>query len=48
MRSYWAEQGGRRRRLYQITAEGATALRELRAEWNRFSAGVQAVVGELA
>jgi PadR family transcriptional regulator, regulatory protein PadR len=47
LRSYWAEQAGRRRRLYELTAEGAAALQELRGEWRRFSAGVQAVVGGL-
>jgi PadR family transcriptional regulator, regulatory protein PadR len=45
LRSYWAEQAGRRRRLYQLTAEGVTALSELRGQWRRFSTGVQAVVG---
>jgi len=45
LRSYWAEQAGRRRRLYELTAAGATALVELRGEWRRFSTGVQAVVG---
>lgn len=48
LRSYWAEQGGRRRRLYEITAQGASALREMRREWRRFSTGVEAVVGGLA
>jgi PadR family transcriptional regulator len=45
LRSYWAEKAGRRRRLYELTARGATALHELRSEWRRFSTGVQAVVG---
>jgi PadR family transcriptional regulator PadR len=45
LRSSWAEQAGRRRRLYELTAKGATALTELRGEWHRFSTGVQAVVG---
>jgi len=45
LRSYWAEQEGRRRRLYEITATGATALSEMRREWCRFANGVQAVVG---
>ena len=45
LRSYWAEQAGRRRRLYELTAKGATALTKLRGEWHRFSTGVQAVVG---
>jgi DNA-binding PadR family transcriptional regulator len=46
LRSYWAEQAGRRRRrLYELTASGASALEELRGEWRRFSTGVQAVMG---
>jgi PadR family transcriptional regulator PadR len=45
LHSHWAEQAGRRRRLYEITAEGATALTRLRGEWRRFQDGVQAVVG---
>ena len=45
LRSYWAEQAGRRRRLYELTAEGASVLDHLRSEWRRFSTGVQAVVG---
>jgi PadR family transcriptional regulator, regulatory protein PadR len=45
LRSSWAEQAGRRRRLYEPTARGASALATLQGEWRRFSAGVQAVVG---
>ena len=45
LRSYWAEQAGRRRRLYELTAQGSSALAELQSEWRRFSTGVQAVVG---
>ena len=45
LRSHWAEQEGRRRRLYELTADGATVLSEMRREWRRFSTGVQAVVG---
>src|SRR3954447_21541231 len=48
LRSYWDEASGRRRRLYEITAAGATALSELRTEWRRFATGVQAVVGGVA
>jgi PadR family transcriptional regulator, regulatory protein PadR len=43
--SYWAEQGGRRRRLYELTAGGAVVLERLRGEWRRFSTGIQSVVG---
>jgi DNA-binding PadR family transcriptional regulator len=45
LRSYWADQVGRRRRLYELTAKGVTALADLQGEWRRFSTGVQAVVG---
>jgi PadR family transcriptional regulator len=45
LRSSWAEQAGRRRRLYELTAKGVSVLAELQGEWRRFSAGVQAVVG---
>jgi PadR family transcriptional regulator PadR len=45
LRSYWAEQAGRRRRLYELTAKGVSALVDLQGEWHRFSTGVQAVVG---
>ena len=45
LRSSWDEQAGRRRRLYELTAAGATALVELCGQWRRFSTGVQAVVG---
>ena len=48
LRSYWAEQAGRRRRLYELTAKGASALADLQGEWRRFSTGVQAVVGGTA
>lgn len=44
LRSYWAERSGRRRRLYELTAAGATAHAEMREEWRAFSRGVQAVL----
>jgi DNA-binding PadR family transcriptional regulator len=44
LRSYWAEQAGRRRRLYELTARGVAALAEFRSEWRRFSSGIEAVV----
>ena len=45
LRSHWAQQAGRRRRQYKLTAQGATVLGELRREWRQFSSGVDAVVG---
>jgi len=44
LRSYWAEQEGRRRRLYELTTAGAEALTGLREEWRAFSRGVGAVL----
>jgi PadR family transcriptional regulator len=44
VRSYWADESGRRRRLYELTAAGATALTEMREEWRTFSRGVGAVL----
>jgi DNA-binding PadR family transcriptional regulator len=43
--SRWVEQAGRRRRRYELTAKGASALADLQGEWRRFSTGVQAVIG---
>jgi DNA-binding PadR family transcriptional regulator len=45
LRSHWAEQAGRRRRLYELTAKGVSALAGLQGEWRRFAIGMQAVVG---
>src|SRR4029450_2508354 len=39
LRSSWAEQAGRRRRLYELTARGVSVLEELRGEWRRVSTG---------
>jgi DNA-binding PadR family transcriptional regulator len=44
VRSRWAEVGGRRRRVYELSAAGANALRERRQEWTQFVAGVEAIV----
>jgi DNA-binding PadR family transcriptional regulator len=48
LRSHWSTESSRRRRMYEITAAGATALIEMRREWRRFAAGVQTIVGGLA
>jgi PadR family transcriptional regulator PadR len=45
LRSFWAEQAGRRRRLYELTAKGVSVLADLQGERRRFSTGVEAVVG---
>jgi DNA-binding PadR family transcriptional regulator len=46
--SRWATIAGRRRRVYEITPPGATALAGERARWHRFARSVQAVVGSPA
>jgi PadR family transcriptional regulator, regulatory protein PadR len=46
--SRWATIGGRRRRVYEITQQGAAALATERARWQRFARSVHAVVGSLA
>src|SRR5687768_6600428 len=46
--SRWSEVGGRRRRVYQLTAKGQRALATRHDEWRDFSRAVQSVVGGLA
>jgi PadR family transcriptional regulator len=43
--SRWAEQQGRRRRVYQLTAKGRRALAARQADWHAFARAVHAVVG---
>jgi DNA-binding PadR family transcriptional regulator len=43
--STWDNHDGRRRRRYRLTADGARALVERRAEWHRFASGMNAVLG---
>ncbi|MCK9895966.1 helix-turn-helix transcriptional regulator [Frankia sp. AgB32] len=45
MESAWDTHDGRRRRVYRLTAQGATALAEATTEWRRFSASMNAVLG---
>lgn len=42
--SRWSEVGGRRRRVYQLTARGQRALASQQAEWRDFARAVRAVV----
>jgi len=43
---YWEDKDtGRRRRFYRLTAEGAKSLADQRADWERFVAGVNGVLG---
>jgi PadR family transcriptional regulator len=46
LRSRWSDVEGRRRRAYELTALGRTALAQHRSEWDRFTAGVQAVLNQ--
>ncbi|MDX6278137.1 MAG: PadR family transcriptional regulator, regulatory protein PadR [Nocardioidaceae bacterium] len=43
--SSWDSSTGRRRRVYRLTARGVEAATEQRAEWKRFSLGMNAVLG---
>jgi PadR family transcriptional regulator PadR len=45
LESYWDEVGGRRRRVYRLTARGSAALAERKREWSDFSRAMQAVLG---
>ena len=44
LRSAWSEDGGRRRRVYEITAHGRKALAGRRTQWERFAQSVSAVI----
>ena len=46
--SRWSEVKGRRRRVYQLTAQGQKALATRQGEWRDFARAVQAVVGGVA
>ena len=43
--SRWSEVGGRRRRVYKLTAKGERMLARHQDEWRSFTQAVQAVVG---
>lgn len=43
--SAWSSESGRRRRVYQVTRGGRTALDSRRSEWRQFSRAVEAVLG---
>jgi PadR family transcriptional regulator, regulatory protein PadR len=44
IRSHWQVIGGRRRREYELTASGRSALSHERAVWAQFSAAVSALL----
>ncbi len=43
--SHWDTSAPRRRRVYEITPDGATALAVKRAQWRTFTTGMQAIIG---
>jgi PadR family transcriptional regulator, regulatory protein PadR len=44
LRSRWGDVDGRHRRVYELTTRGRKALDKHRSEWDRFAAGVRAVL----
>ena len=44
LESGWSEGSGRRRRVYELTAEGRAALDRERSEWGEFARAVEAVI----
>ena len=48
VRSDWDTTAPRRRRVYELTTDGLTALAAKREEWSMFARGVQAVIGRHA
>jgi PadR family transcriptional regulator PadR len=47
-RSSWAREGGRRRRVYRLSAAGRRAAAEARGEWRAFATAVDRVLGATA
>jgi PadR family transcriptional regulator, regulatory protein PadR len=43
--SQWSENGGRRRRIYQLTSKGRLALARRHEEWSQFAQAVNSTVG---
>jgi PadR family transcriptional regulator, regulatory protein PadR len=43
--SQWFENGGRRRRIYQLTSKGRLELAKRQEDWNRFAQAVNSTVG---
>ncbi len=44
VRSGWSQASGRRRRVYELTAAGRTALAQERVSWRRFSTAVSTLL----
>lgn len=47
LKGSWSEVGGRRRRVYTLTAAGRRSLATERGTWQAFSAAVSALMGPL-
>lgn len=45
LQSSWDTVGGRRRRIYKITLEGASVLESARLAWSRYQLSVNTVLG---
>jgi PadR family transcriptional regulator len=45
VRTMWSEEGGRRRRLYELTRAGRRTLDDERHAWAEFSAAVTTLLG---
>lgn len=43
--SFWSDETGRRRRIYQLTARGQQMLARRQQEWSQFALAVNATVG---
>jgi PadR family transcriptional regulator, regulatory protein PadR len=43
--SSWTIEGGRRRRVYNLTRSGRSALQSRRRDWVQFARAVEAVIG---
>jgi PadR family transcriptional regulator, regulatory protein PadR len=48
IRSWWTTESGRRRRVYELTADGQRALAERHGEWRRLVRTVDAVTRGIA
>jgi PadR family transcriptional regulator PadR len=45
LRSSWASEHGRKRRVYEVTDRGAAVLKDRRRDWRGFARAVDAVLG---
>ncbi len=48
LRSRWSTAAGRRRRVYELTSRGRSALEAQERDWRQFSSAVTAVLGGAA